>query len=827
MQYIRIVALAMLLSACGSSDPVSDTDTGGPSSPSVPDGSGTPSLSACADAGLPTALCDTVASLADPLLEQCPGILGGVCSALIEGGDIHEADLGRFVDPMIGTFPPGFVNPGPVRPHGMVGLGPDTEGPLNYGGYLVNNLLITGFSHVHMSAGVPQGGQFPVMPVVGPVTPGDLSDSGWPSPLPLYASPFDRLTEYSRPGYYAVTLLRYGVRAELTSSERAGLHRYSFPPLSDAQLVLHPGRDLKGAAPATLQLHEDGWITGRMSTRSPDHTLHFAATADRAFTLRTLDGQPVSTGDLVEAEGLGVVLSFEGAGAVLFKLGVSYVDAEGARRNVETEIPHWDFERTVAESREAWQQALARILVEGGAAGDRTRFYSALYRAQTFPNLLSDVDGRYRGGDDQIHTAARPRYTQFSLWDSYRGQNQLLAEINPEAYVDMVDSLLDYYDKGGELPRWQLAYRNPGYMSGDPGVLFIAEALCRGMVDARAAQLYAAMNDTVERRAESLALGYLPVPRLDNPLAQLEDGARGAGTTLEFGLADFALALVADRLDDRARAETLAARSLNYRNLQDPDSGWIRPRHEDGEWLTPFLPESPYGFQEGTSWQYSWLAMHDLRGLFDGMGGDDTVEGRLDTFFGWPVSLVPVLWPTVQNQITLFGIFYLGNQFAPGNEHDLQAPWLYHYLGKPWKSAAMSAAAASIYTPTFNGLPGNDDLGALSGWLVWNMLGVYPMNPGAPLYVIGSPQFRRATVQRPGGDLIIEAPGRNLLGGYVTSARIDGENLAQSWFHMPRQASELRLDMSALPAPGWARQPEDRPPSLSTHGLEAFGCGPP
>lgn len=785
-----------------------------------------PLVDACAEVDAPEALCTPVAALPDATLSLCPAMLGGLCRSITDGTAASESGrLVGYVDPMIGTFPAGFTHPGAVRPRGMVALGPDTEGPFNYGGYLANNLFITGFSHVHMSAGVPQGGQFPVMPVVGPVLDGDLSDSGWPEPFPHYASPFDKLTEVARPGYYAVTLLRYGVRAEMAATERAGLHRYAFPAVGPSQLVLHAGRDIKGRGPARVWLDEDGWLNGSMDVRSPDYTVHFAARLDRDFSLRSLDGAALTADEVLEGEGIGVVLEFDGAGdAVLLKVGISYVDSDGARRNAEHEIPHWDFERVVSGGVDAWEAALRRIEVEGGTAADRVRFYTALYRAQKFPNLISDVDGRYRGPDDAVHISARPRYTQFSLWDSYRGQNQLLAEIDPEAYVDMVDSQLDFYRQAGTLPRWQLAYRNPGYMSGDPAVFFVGEALCRGLLPEREHELFDAMRDTAEQRADQIVQGFVPVSRVDNVSAQLSQGDRGAGTTLEFGLADFTLALVADRLGNAVEAERLRGRSLNYRNLQDPDSGWIRPRHEDGAWLEPFFPSSPYGFQEGTSWQYSWLAMHDLRGLYDGMGGDGTVERRLDTFFGWPLSLLPLAWPTVQEYITLFGVVYVGNQFAPGNQHDLQAPWLYHYLGKPWKSAAVASSAASLHTPTIAGLPGNDDLGSLSGWLVWNMLGIYPMNPGTPLFVIGSPVFERAVLRRPGGDLQIEAPGSSPLAGYVRDAAIDGEPLARSWFVMPRDSATLQLDVGALPRMAWGRDPEQRPPSISTHPLADFGC---
>lgn len=736
-------------------------------------------------------------------------------------------DLTQWVEPFIGSYPPGFINPGPVAPFGMVNLGPDTEGPLNYGGYSVQNATIHGFSHVHMSSGAPKGGQIPVMPFVGDVTPGDPNQLGWPNPAPAYGSPFDRVTEVADAGYYKAILLRYGVTAELTATERAGFHRYTYALPDTPRLLFDVSRDLTGYNAAEASLGGDGVLSGSVATQG--YRVFFAARFSAPFTAQTLAGEPLGGGGHATGKSLGVLLDFpELSGPLLVKVGISYVDAPGALRNLDAEIPGWDFDRVRADARRAWNRALARIRVEGGTDIEKTSFYSALFRLQQFPNLLSDVDGRYPGPDGAIHADVRPHYTQFSLWDSYRGQNAMLAEIVPDRYRDMVNSLLDFKRQGGALPRWQQAGKDAGHMSGDPVIPFIGEAWCRGGVDADTREeLFDAMKALVEARAGQIALGYRPVARPSQPFEQIKGGPSGAGTTLEYGIADFALALMAKQKGDSALAAQLSQQSLNYRNLQDPETGWIRPRHDDGGWLTPFAPELGYGFQEGTSWQYSWLAMHDLAGLYERMGGTGQVEQRLDTFFNFPADLaVPIVWPAVQNQATVFGLFYYGNQFAPGNEHDLQAPYLYSYLGLPWKTQAVARAAASIYTPTPNGLPGNDDLGALSGWLLWTMAGVYPMNPGTPLVVVGSPMFEKITIRRPGGDLVIEAPGASILNKFVQDVTLDGRPLAQSWFVLPRGASTVNIGMGPVPNLAWGTAPGARPPSLTTDGLDTFGCAP-
>jgi predicted alpha-1,2-mannosidase len=521
------------------------------------------------------------------------------------------------------------------------------------------------------------------------------------------------------------------------------------------------------------------------------------------------------------------------------KVGVSYTDEEGALANLDAELPGWDFDATRAAARAAWNEALWRILVEGGTEAERISFYSALYRLQHFPNLHSDVDGRYRGPDGQVHEDGRPHYSQFSSWDSYRGQNQMQAEIVPERYGDMVRSLLAFHEQAGFLPRWQEGPKDASHMSGDPIIPFIGEAWCRGQLNAqlRAALWPALANLPARRDGELAARGYISVPppapygasgigpldELQKLVREVEGGPGRAGTTLEYGIADFSLALMAQHVAG-ADAAGIAQRSLNYRNLLDvEDTKWIRPRLADGSWLTPFAPELGYGFQEGTSWQYSWLAMHDYAGLVAGMGGSEAVQQRLDVFFNFPaVVATPVAWPTVQNQVTAFGVAYYGNQYAPGNEHDLQAPFVYNYVGAPWKAQAVARAAASIYTPTPNGLPGNDDLGALSGWLLWTMAGLYPMNPGTPLALIGSPVFEKLTIRRASGDLVIEAPGSSGVSKYVQSVTVNGAAWEKPYLVLPRAATTIRVELGPVPSPDWgAAQP---PPSLSADGMEQFGC---
>ena len=812
----------------------------------------------CRNYGGPEMLCSSLAAVsqalapvigpdphpfaaADPVIAQCraSGVPEMLCS---RAEDLAEnGGLSRWVDPRIGSHPPGFTNPGPFVPYGMVQPGPDTEGPIVYGGYYSHNSLITGFSHVHMSAGVYKGGYIPVMPFTGALTTKDNLFQGQDHPVPAYASSFDHASETAEAGYYAVNLSRYGVSAELTATPRAGLHRYTFnDPAQPARVLIDVSRSLEGYRDGSVRV-SNGVISGRVhSNNAGGFEVYFAARTDQPFTATTISNAVLPAAGTSGAS-TGVILDFAGKPQkVMVKLALSYTDEAGALANLDSEIPGWDFAATRAAARSAWDRALASIEVEGGTLADRTSFYTALYHLQQFPNLHSDVDGRYLGPDRAVHAAdGHDHYSQFSSWDSYRGQNQMQAEIVPALYKDMVRSLLAFHEQARYLPRWQEGPRDASHMSGDPIIPFIGEAWCRGQLDgALRAKLWPALTNLVVLRDPDLArLGYLPVPPADLqsqvagylpfdipkqvPVTLAGHSSR-AGTTLEYGIADFSLALMAQ---DAAPAEAgaIASRSLNYRNLQDAD-GWIHPKDANGGFIPAFRPELSYGFQEGTSWQYSWLAMHDYAGVIDGMAGDSAVNNRLDQFFGSVLGDAPIAWPTVQSAITAFGTTYAGNQYVPGNEHDLQAPYVYNYTGVPWKAQIVSRAAASIYTPTTTGLPGNDDLGALSGWLVWAMSGIYPMNPGTPLAVIGSPVFEKVTIKRPTGNLVIEAPGTSAANKFVQSLAINGVTSPRSWFVIPRTATTVRIDMGPLPNTAWGADIAARPPSISTGALADFGC---
>jgi predicted alpha-1,2-mannosidase len=727
-------------------------------------------------------------------------------------------DLAQHVDPMIGTFAPGFVVPGASTPFGMTQVSPDTGGPVAYSGYTWHDPQIQGFSHVHISGpGVKKGGDIPLMPTTGEVTTSD--------PL-QYGAPFSHADEQAEAGYYRVGLGN-GVQAELTASTRTGVHRYTFPAgVSTGNVLLDVSRSVEGVHAGAIEVVDADTVRGWSRGRYP---VFFEADFSRPFTSTgTWTGSALAAGSTsARGDGVGGWVGFDTTTEreVLVRVGISFVDADGARRNLDAEAADVSFDDVRARAYTAWNRELGKVRVSGGTPLDARTFYTALYHSLLHPNVFDDVDGRYRGFDDRVHVArGRHQYANFSSWDTYKAQNQLLATLWPDRYRDMLLSLLADARQGGHLPRWGEQNLDASHMSGDPVIPMVVDGYCRGVLDdvdpAEVRALYEQVRELVGRREPAWhEKGYLP----------LQTSSRGAGTTLEYGVADFALALLADALGDEAQTAASLQDAAAYQRLLDPETRWIRPRNADGSWHTPFDPAlDETGFQEGNSWQYSWLAPHDARGLFDGMGGDAAAVERLDTHFSEPVAAtVPVAVAEVQKQATLFGLAYRTNQYAPGNEHDLQTSWMYAHAGAPDKVQSVQRQIQGVFRPTVDGLPGNDDLGSLSAWYVWSALGLGPVTPGAPLYVVGSPVFQRAVLDLPGRkDVTVEAPGASLPGKYVQSATLGGRPLERAWLTQTelRKGGTLRLEMGPARST-WAADGA-RPPSQSDSPLAAFGCAP-
>ncbi|MHB8513727.1 MAG: GH92 family glycosyl hydrolase [Actinomycetota bacterium] len=746
-------------------------------------------------------------------------------------------DLAALVDPMIGTLGAGFTFPGPAAPFGMVQVSPDTDGIFAYTGYQWMDHEIRGFSMVHTeSMGVPEGGNVPFMPTTGAISTDVLQ----------YQTPFSHAQEHAEAGYYSVSLPQTGINVELAAGVRAGMQRYTFPAGATGNVIIDAGRQIDGgrmipssvdpsdyqSIPGTnhASIHEIddqtiGGATNLDHNVANNYGVFFVAHFDRPFANaggwdRGGPGESAPTHALpVNGQGAGAYATFDTSSerTVTVKVGISFVSEANALQNLDSEIGSTSFEELVRRTRSQWNDTLSTIKVQGGSHDQQVSFYTALYHAQHHPNVFNDSNGEYLGHDLQVHTIGAPGdpipagssyYTNFSLWDTYRGEMQLLALIQPTRFEDMMRSLTAMAEQGGRLPRWAHMNYSPDYMVGEPALNVAAFAYCSGLVpDDIKVPLYNAMHYAMfdaPRDPIRFSLGYVP----NNPSA-----------TLEHSLAAFSMAEVADLLGNTTDRDNALARASDWKNTFDyAQSHFFRPRNADGTFVSPFIPESQDGFDEGTAWQYLWLVPHDVHALFDSIGAD-TAKQRLDEFFTWPLA------PSeLQQKLSLYGIAYYGNQYTPANETDLQAPYLYDFIGAPWKTQAIARQYQSLYRTTPDGVPGNDDLGELDAWHVWSDLGFYPAIGGASIYTIGSPLFPHVTITSSRAVTEINADSE---APYIQSVSSENQGaITKPWFSGSEFAHNDTLSFSMGPVPNmsWGSAPTDAPPSLSLGGLPSFEC---
>ena len=734
-------------------------------------------------------------------------------------------------DPMVGTGGEGHTFPGATAPFGMVQLSPDTDTSCEiracYGhaaGYRYDDPTIQGFSHTHFSgAGHSDLGDVLVMPMAGEakLDPGDpkLVGSG-------YRSHFSHDSEVARPGYYAVTLVDQGIRAEMTAGTRVGVHRYTFQPGARARLVIdlrsslynYPGKVLWSG----LHLHPDGTLTGFRETRgwAPGRKLFFAI----RFSA------PLVGADLIDrdanvpyrgfagpkgAEKLGkaleAALDFGTLNAPLeVKVALSGVDEAGALANLDSEPG--GFDATLATTTAAWDKALGAVEVDAPAPM-RRNVYTALYHSLLAPSVWSDADGRYRGPDDGVHQAKGFTFrSTFSLWDTFRAEHPLLTLIQPEqTTADVVNSLIEsqHYSPDGILPVWQFAGRETWCMIGYHAVPVIADAYLKGIrgFDADAAlkaMVASATHAAYGGLGEYMARGYVPIDR--EPEA--------ASKTVEYAFDDWAIARMARAMGKADVTATFDRRAANWRNSFDAASGWLRARKVDGTFRTPFDPTAiNYGsdYTEGNAWQYSWFVPQDQAGLFRMLGGDAKVVAKLDAMFDFDNSKVD--YSHAEDISGLIG------QYIHGNEPSHHVAYLYAYAGAPWRTQArLKQIVDSQYKPTPDGLAGNDDLGQMSAWLVFTALGFYPVTPGSNQYVIGRPFVSRAVIHLPGGKAFtVVADGLSDAYPYVGRVTLNGRALDRVWINDAeiRAGGELRFTMSAAPNTVWGVAQAARPFSAS------------
>jgi predicted alpha-1,2-mannosidase len=766
------------------------------------------------------------------------GAAGGLAAPLTfaassEAASAASGDVCRWVDPFIGAGGHGHTYPGATTPFGMVQLSPDTSnnGWDSCSGYHLQDGSIMGFSHTHLSGtGCADLLDVLVVPATGPVK---LSPGSLKTPTEGYRSRYDRDSERASPGYYAVDLTDSQVRAELTATPRVGLHRYHFPAGESGHLLIdlaHGEKDWWEKAPetrvknASLRVIGNDTLVGSRTVFqwAPGRVIHFALKVSRPFRAADLYRNDVAVGgEAVQAEvgGLKAVLHFPDAGdaPLLVKVALSPVDVDGALANLAAEAPGWDFDLARRTARQAWESVLSRVEIEGATPAQARTFYTALYHCQVAPTLFSDVDGRTMGMDRQIHQlpTGRANFSTYSLWDTYRALHPLLTLIAPERVPNLVQALVEMARQSpAGPPVWPLQGIETGTMIGWHSAVVLAEAHAKGVkgidyAGAWPAFRRLAFESDVHGLPEYRARGWIPSDQVDE----------AASRTLEYSYDDWAMAALADAAGDAESARALRARSRNYAHLFDKASTFIRPRLSNGDWATPFDPRALghdtkkwRDFTECNAWEATFLNQHDLYAYMALFGGEKAFEAKLDTLFNMSSDLPADAPPDIAGMV---------GQYAHGNEPSHHVAYLYAYAGAHYKTQArVRMLLETEYSDRPDGLAGNEDCGQISAWYVMSALGLYAVDPVRPIYVFGSPLFRRVELSLPEGRrLSIEAPENSARNIYIQTVTWNGRPWTRSWISHSEliKGGRLVFHMGPSPNPGFGAAMADRPPS----GVEA------
>jgi predicted alpha-1,2-mannosidase len=732
-------------------------------------------------------------------------------------------------DLFIGTGGHGHTFPGASLPFGMVQLSPDTDNSRwdACSGYHRTDTSIMGFSHTHLSGtGIGDMLDVLVVPTRGKL---ELDAGKLDDPDTGYRQRFSE--EHAEPGYYRVKL-ESGVLAELTVTERTGLHRYHFPAGAGHILIdfAHMILDVwdKGTIidQASLAIDADGVLTGsrRVHRWAKGRQIHFAMQLSRRPSRVEFfgdDNKPVPAGAKgVTGNKLKAVLFFDEAGGepILIKTGISAIDVAGARAALAGEAPGWEFDRTATAARRAWANELERVRVEGGTPAQRTIMASALYHCFLAPTLFTDRDGRYVGMDKQVHQAPAdtPAFSTYSLWDTYRALHPLLTLVQPERAAMFTRDLIRQTQQSPYGPPvWQLQGVETGCMIGWHSVSVLAEARAKG-IEAD----YAAAWPNIRRRAfdrtfkdsdGSLGrgyyydLGYIPADKIWESVSR----------TQEYAYDDWAMAVLAEAAGAKDEAATLRKRSQNYRNVLDAGTRFAKPKFSDGKWWADYDPiqighnvKKHRDYTEANGWQATFLNQHDVYGLIEHFGGDAAFEKQLDALFNAPSTLPENAPPDISGLV---------GQYAHGNEPNHHVAYLYAYAGAPAKTQAMiRRLCTEMYKADPDGEIGNDDCGQMSAWFVLSALGFYPVDPVSAVYVFGSPLFDRAEVRLgQGRTLRVTARGNAPDAPYIQSVRWNGKPWTKNWISHAELAKggELEFVMGRKPS-RFGTAKADRPPSF-------------
>jgi predicted alpha-1,2-mannosidase len=719
---------------------------------------------------------------------------------------VKNENLIQYVKPIIGTQRMGHTYPGATVPFGMVQLSPETDtasyvlnGKYNpdvykyCAGYQYDDKTIVGFSHTHFSGtGHSDLGDILIMPTTGKL---QLNPGTADKPMSGYRSAFSHQNEVSEANYYKVKLDDHNITAELTTTTRVGVHQYTFPKADDAHIIVdmtanlynYPGKNVW----TYLRVINDSTVVGYRQTSgwARTRTQYFAMSFSKAFTAhgyKSYDEKSVYRGfwgkfnankNFPEIAGREIKTWFdfktEEGEKIKIKVALSPVSMDGALANMKAEAPGWDFNQIKEAGQQQWETELHKIVIQSPSVTEKQNFYTAMYHAMINPTIYMDVDGNYKGLDQNVHNAKGfTNYTTFSLWDTYRALHPLFNIIEPKRNTDMINSMLMHYDQSPEhmLPVWSNSGNENWCMSGYHSVAVIADAVSKGNVDfdvnkALDACVATARHRDYEGIGEYMDHGYIPDER----------SAVSVSSTLEYAFDDWAIAQLAKKLNRDDIYQEFIKRSQNYKNVYDPKVGFMRPRLADGTFRKNFdaLTTINQGFIEGNSWNYTLFAPQDPKGLIELMGGNKRVVRYLDSLF---TMQLPDKFFAETEDITRDGI--IGN-YVHGNEPSHHVAYLYNWTDKPWKTQErIRMILKKMYGPAPDGLGGNDDTGQMSAWYIFSTIGFYPVAPGSDEYSIGSPAINNAVIKLDNGKTFtINVKNQSDKNVYIQKMTLNGQPL--------------------------------------------------
>lgn len=752
----------------------------------------------------------------------------------ISNTDIPD-NLIRYVNPMVGTKNMGHTFPGPTTPFGMVQLSPETnnqpyikDGGYNKktyeycSGYQYADSTIYGFSHTHFSGtGHSDLGDLLIMPTTGKLqlNPGNATDSA-----SGYHSKFTHASEVAEPGYYKANLQDYNIKAELTASDRVGFHQYTFPKSKNAHIVFdlvsniyhHKDKNVW----TFLRVENDSLITGYRQTSGWARTrkVFFAMQFSKPFDsyghkkydtigYRGFYGRFNEENNFPEMAGKNIRAYFnfntKENEKVKIKVALSPVSTAGALKNMQTEVPHWDFEKTKKETQEKWNKELSKIIVETQTPEQKETFYTALYHTMLGPIIYEDVDGKYLGLDQNIHESdGFTNYTIFSLWDTYRALHPLFNVIQQDRNNDMIKSMLAHHDQSVHkmLPIWS-HYANENWcMIGYHSVSVIADAIAKETTDIDLTRAYNAAKNTstvgyFDGIDSYMAMGYVPEDKSSSSVSK----------TLEFAYDDWCIAQIAKKAGNEDAYAYYLERAENYKNVYDPEINYMRPKLSNGNWRKEFDPLDTHGqgFIEGNAWNYGLYVPHDLDKMVAMMGGEKEFPDYLDKIF---TTEIEDKYIEMNEDITRDGI--IGN-YVHGNEPGHHIPYLYNWTDSPWKTQRrVRMIMDTMYSNKEDGLCGNDDAGQMSAWYIFSALGFYPVLPGSNEYAIGSPMVNHATIRLKNGKTFdINTIDQNKKNVYIQKMKLNGKEVNGSTLRHSdiTNGGTLTFYMGKTPNKGWGR----------------------